>query len=190
MKLSTYTFDWDPDKYGIPEEKRIAVAAPTYSSIAFFSWGSRIIGQRVLLEWDWMSADQYLRLKEIEAGDAEIEWDTEAADRLFYRAGANIPFVTGKVITGTLSGATATISAVDTNLCNLTLTGIIGVFQANETFSDNSVPAKAGIITSLEVIPVYNTEVMFLDGEYFEVAGADLVWRRNVKLELLIISEA
>jgi len=189
MKLDTYTFDWDPDKWGIPEEKRIAVAVPTYSSVAFFSWGSRIIGQRILLEWEWMSADQYLRLKEIEAADVEIEWDTEAANRLFYQSGANIPFVAGKVIIGSLSGATATISAVDTILSNLILTSISGVFQASETFSDNSAPVKSADITSLEVIPVYNVEVMFLDGEYFEVVGTGLVWRKDVKLELLIMSE-
>lgn len=189
MTLGGLTLKWNPDQETIPESKRDTASVQTYTSVAFFSFGSRIVGHKISLDWEWMPADQYLRLKQLEAADAQIIWDAETDDRLFYSSGVNTPFAVGGIITGGTSGATAVISAKDTPDENITLTGIVGTFQADETITDDSAPAKSATVTSLDIIPAYNVEIMALEGQYFEVIGDDIAYRRNVKLSLLIISE-
>lgn len=190
MKLGDFTFTWDPDKWTPPEEHRDNAEEKTYTSIAFFSWGSRIIGEKILLEWEWMPEDQYRRIKMLESADAQVEWDPETDDRLFYASGVNMPFVIGRTITGQTSGATATISQVDIPNANLILTGITGTFQAAETINDDSIPIKSAVITSLEIIPIYNVEIKSCIGKFFQTSGPAFCYRQDVEVQLLIISEA
>lgn len=190
MKLGTYTFQWAPDKWSIPDQKRDVAHVQTYTSVAFFSWGAIVVGRQISLEWDWMPANQYLSLKDLEIADEQVEWDAEADDKLFYSNGVNTPFVAGKTITGDESGETATISSADTINSCLVLSSASGDFTPGETITDDSVPAKTATVDSYETIPIYNVEILSLDGEYFETVGPNARYRRNGKLLLLIMSEA
>lgn len=188
MKLGNYTFVWEPDAYTIPSAKKFSAHVPTHSGVAYFSWGVSIVGKEIELEWDWMSAEQFLEIKSLYEEDLQKIWDIGSANRLWYSDPVNDPFVTGKTIISD-GGATGDISAVNTIHNNLVLTDISGDFVEGESFQDNSIPAKTGSISALEIMPDYNVEILDFTGDYFKNMRTNFVWRQNVKLYLLIISE-
>lgn len=76
MMLGTYTFDWWPDQFTIPQADRLHASVKTYSSVAFFSWGPEIVGKEIEMEWEWMSAAQYAELRALLEADVSVVWDT------------------------------------------------------------------------------------------------------------------
>jgi hypothetical protein len=63
QSLGGVTFGWNPDRMDIPESKKTVASVLTYSSTAVFQWPEQIEGVEITLEWDWMSALQYRRLR-------------------------------------------------------------------------------------------------------------------------------
>jgi len=189
MKLGDYTFGWNPDRFTLPHAEKSAGKVQTYSSVAFFSWGVSPIGKEISIEWDWMSVDQYERLRTLFEANAAVVWDPEAKIRLFHGSVTNGPFVTAKTLTGGTSGATANISEVvsDTPWNFLVMSGMTGTFVAGETVTDNSVPAKSSILTSVESFRTYNVEILSLDGKLFEEIGTNMPYRKEVRMRLLIL---
>jgi hypothetical protein len=118
QSLGIYEFPWNPDKYTVPKPEKFWGRVQTYSSVAFFSFGVTIVGKEIVLEWNWMSADQFAALDSIYRSDASVIWDPQDGDGLLYRA-----------------------------------------------------------------------EILGFDGEYFEVVGTDFIYRKNVKLTLMITEE-
>lgn len=188
MKLGTYTFETNPDQFTIPRAQKYSASQKTHSSVAFFSWGTSIIGQEILLEWELTSCDQFNRLDALLQADAQEEWDPEIVPKIFHGAVTNGPFVAGKTLTGETSGATGTVAKVLGSESYLEFTPITLNFQAGEVFHDNSAPAKSATITSIEKIPKYTVEIKSLDGKYYDPAGPEIAFRKEVKLILLIMA--
>lgn len=74
MELGTYEFDWNPDRWTIPKEEKFYGKVLTYSSVGYFSFGLSIIGKEILLEWDWMSVDQFNELNQLYISDIGYIW--------------------------------------------------------------------------------------------------------------------
>jgi hypothetical protein len=189
VKLGAYTFDWNPDVFTLPQAEKSLGKVKTYSSIAFFSWGLSLAGKEISIEWDWMGVDQYERLRALFEGNAPVVWDPEAKVRLFHGAVTNGPFVPARTLTGVASGATGTIDQVvsDTPWNFLVLASVTGNFQAGETVTDNSVPAKSAVLTSVEAFQTYSVEVLSLDGKLFEEIGTNMPYRKDIRMRLLVM---
>ena len=189
MKLGGYTFDWNPDTFTLPQPEKSTGKVKTYSSVAFFSWGVSLLGKEISLEWDWMGVDQYERLRSLFEANAPVVWDPEGKVRIFHGAVTNGPFLPAKTLTGATSGATGTIGEVasDTPWNFLVMTGVTGSFQAEETVTDNSVPAKSASLTSVEAFGTYNVEVLSLDGKLFEEIGTNMPYRKDIRMRLLVL---
>jgi len=189
VKLGAYTFDWNPDVFTLPQAEKSLGKVKTYSSIAFFSWGLSLLGKEISIEWDWMGVDQYERLRSLFEANTSVVWDPEAKVRLFHGAVSNGPFVPAKILTGGTSGATGTIGQVvsDTPWNFLVLASVTGSFQAGETVTDNSVPAKSAVLTSVEAFQIYNVEVLSLEGKLFEEIGTNMPYRKDIRMRLLVL---
>lgn len=189
MKLGGYTFDWTPDVFTLPQAEKSTGKVKTYSSVAFFSWGVSLLGKEISLEWDWMEVDQYERLRSLFEANAPVVWDPEGKIRLFHGTVTNGPFLPAKILTGGTSGATGTIGEVasDTPWNFLVMTGVTGSFQAEETVTDNSVPAKSASLTSVEAFGTYNVEVLSLEGKLFTEIGTNMPYRKDIRMRLLVL---
>ncbi len=192
MKLGDYTFDWNPETFTLPHAEKSAGKVQTYSSVAFFFWGVSLAGKEISIDWDWMSVDQYERLRALYEANAAVVWDPEGKVRLFHGTVTNGPFVAGKTLTGGTSGATGTVGQVvsDAPWNFLVLTGVTGIFVAGETVTDDSVPAKSAVLTSVESFRTYNVEILSLDGKLFEEIGTNMPYRNDVRMRLLILGIA
>lgn len=78
MTLGTYTFAINPNEpVPILSEERRGRSLKTLGGIAFFSWGTFIAGQEILLPWSFMPTAQYAELLALLNADAQIVWDPE-----------------------------------------------------------------------------------------------------------------
>ena len=59
MIIGTVTFSQDPAGMTLIREDRINSFVKTYSNVAFFSWGSSIIGKEISLFWNSMTIAQF-----------------------------------------------------------------------------------------------------------------------------------
>jgi hypothetical protein len=83
MRLGTYDFDWDPVQYTIPVEGKSFSVVQTYDSVAFFSWGTKIIGKEIVMEWDMVTESQFNSLQTILEADEEVEWSPISGEQSF-----------------------------------------------------------------------------------------------------------
>lgn len=74
MRLGPYDFEWNPTQYDIPKEDKTYSVVQTYESVAFFSWGTSIIGKEIELEWDRMKEEQFDQLQTLLEADQETVW--------------------------------------------------------------------------------------------------------------------
>jgi hypothetical protein len=75
--LGSYTFWRNPDKFTIPKSSKVFATVPTFTDEAYFSWGMFLVGQRIVLEWDWMTSDMFDELQDILETDAAVVWDPQ-----------------------------------------------------------------------------------------------------------------
>ena len=60
--------------------------------------------------------------------------------------------------------------------------------QEGEDFEDDSLPKKTGTITVIEIIPTYTVNLLVFDGTYFEDMQTNFIWRKDIKLSMLIMA--
>lgn len=118
MALGAYTFAQNPTTLPMIKADRVTANVITYDSVAFFSWGASIVGNKILLEWDYMPTAQFTQLDTFYQADAALVWNPQ-------------------------DGSSKT----------------------------------------------YNVEITGLDGKYHLAMETSDEWRKDVKLELLILSE-
>ena len=53
--------------------------------------------------------------------------------------------------------------------------------------TDNSVPAKSAVLTSVEAFQTYNVEILSLDGKLFEEIGTNMPYRKDIRMRLLVL---
>lgn len=75
MQLGTYTFARLPGYMTVVQAEVVNAHKLTYSSVAYFSWGSDIIGKKIELRWAAMPAGMFDSLDAIYQADAAVVWD-------------------------------------------------------------------------------------------------------------------
>ena len=76
MILDGYTFPINPEiTFDILKKKKYSNFVETYTSIAFFSWGTSIIGKEVEIGWPWMDKVQFDQLQFILEKDMQVVFD-------------------------------------------------------------------------------------------------------------------
>lgn len=65
----------NPSKMTVIKEDRDTAFVRTYSSVAFFSWGSRIYGKTLVLQWGAMAVADFNSLHAIYITDGEVVFD-------------------------------------------------------------------------------------------------------------------
>jgi hypothetical protein len=101
MILGTYTFESNPaDLDEIVGPKKSCASVPTYSGVAFFSWGSLVAGVEVELTWDYMSCEQYDDLDALYQADAAVVWDPQDGQSPAVTYNVEITDLTGRYFIG------------------------------------------------------------------------------------------
>jgi len=189
MKLGTYTFIWLPDNFTEPKSDKFYSKVRTYSSMAYFSWGADIVGKEISLTWDLMKEKDFQNIQSLVEDDEQKIWYPETAKRLYFGTVFNGPFVIGKSIAGA-NGAVGVISAVNLVENYVTFNAVTGTFINGEAIQDDSDPIKTATVEAVNILPNFDVEVFGLSGEYHEILTTNFVYRTNVELKLLIMSEA
>lgn len=78
MNLSDGTTSYDftllPHKMTMISKDRACVAVETYTSVAFFSWGTSIVGKVIDFTWNAMPGDMWYKLETFYEGDKNMTW--------------------------------------------------------------------------------------------------------------------
>jgi hypothetical protein len=77
MSLGGYTFAKQPSGMTMIQKDRIAAHAPTYTSVAFYSWGASIIGKVVELTFNYITTGQYASLQTLYEADAQVVFNPQ-----------------------------------------------------------------------------------------------------------------
>lgn len=75
MTLGAYTFQFNPHQFTDPKKKKSFSIVETYSGAAYYSWGTFIAGQRIVLEWDSMPEAMWDELQTLLEADAVVVWN-------------------------------------------------------------------------------------------------------------------
>jgi len=73
--IGTHTCTLDPMRMTMVRADKSCAHKQTYSSVAYFSWGTTIIGKEILLEWPVMDASEFEALDTIFKADAPVTFD-------------------------------------------------------------------------------------------------------------------
>lgn len=194
MKLGDYTFEWVPDECDLPLAERRTAVRKTYTSAVFFSWGVVLAGSRVTMRWEWMPAEQFLALRALYKADTGTVWYPQQEEKLWLSLVEHGPFLVGEEIEDQTTGAKADVLSVHGTVDGHTyikLTDRSGSFAAGSTIEKTSgSPTKSARVDGVDVLPNYNVEILRADGSMFETVGTNFLYRRNVIVDLLILSEA
>jgi hypothetical protein len=73
MELGTVVFEYNPSELSdiIVKEKHSA-SVDTYDSVAYFSWGTRLVGREITIKWDAMTPSQFDALQELYEADVPV----------------------------------------------------------------------------------------------------------------------
>jgi hypothetical protein len=95
MVLGAYTFAQHPsDIDGIMVAEKSNAWKQTYTSVAYFSWGTSIVGKSIEMSWDYMSCDQYDAIDTLFQADASVVFDPQDGSSKTYNV--EIVDLTGK----------------------------------------------------------------------------------------------
>ena len=72
MVLSTSTFALDPGGMTMIRPDKVCASVQTYSGVAYFSWGSTIVGKEIELSWNAMPSTQFDNLQAIYVADTTV----------------------------------------------------------------------------------------------------------------------
>jgi hypothetical protein len=76
--LGSYTFAQHPsDINEMMKAVKECAHVKTYSSVAFFSWGTSLVGKIIEMTWEYMSCDQYDSIDTLYQADAQIVFDPQ-----------------------------------------------------------------------------------------------------------------
>lgn len=76
MSLGAYVFPDNPSQVSaLMTPIKHAAAVKTYTSVAYFSWGSSVVGKVIDLYWGYMTIAQYDQLATLLTADAALVFD-------------------------------------------------------------------------------------------------------------------
>ena len=71
---TSYDFTLLPHKMTMIGKDRACAAVETYTSVAFFSWGTSIVGKVIDFTWNAMPGDMWGKLETFYENDAPLTW--------------------------------------------------------------------------------------------------------------------
>lgn len=85
MILGSYTFDKNPMRVsGVINPDVIKSVVRTIGDVAVFSWGAQIPGRTIILNWDYVSTEQFAELSSIYQADESVEFDPQDGEGKTY----------------------------------------------------------------------------------------------------------
>lgn len=72
---TSYDFTLLPGKMTMIRAKKTVAVKKTYTSVAYFSWGTSIVGEIITLSWNAMPAAMWKVLDAFYAADKALIWD-------------------------------------------------------------------------------------------------------------------
>lgn len=73
--IGSRTLTTDPMRMTMVRAEKSCAHVQTYDSVAYFSWGTTLIGKEILLEWPVMDAAEFAALQAIFEADAPISFN-------------------------------------------------------------------------------------------------------------------
>ena len=77
MVLDGYTLAKEPGEMTMLEKDKFQANLLTYTSVAYFSWGTSIVGKIITLRWGGMTTIQFDTLQTKYEADAQVVWDPQ-----------------------------------------------------------------------------------------------------------------
>lgn len=104
MALGGYTFASNPaeiDDIMMPLKR--SASQETYTSVAFFSWGTSIVGKTIVLSWDYITCSMFDSLNTLYQADLPVVFDPQDGSSKTYNV--EIVDLNGKYHLGLASSA-------------------------------------------------------------------------------------
>lgn len=73
--VTSYDFTLLPHKMTMLRAKKTCAVKQTYTSVAYFSWGTSLVGETIVLSWNAMPAAMWKQLDAFYAADKALVWD-------------------------------------------------------------------------------------------------------------------
>lgn len=73
--IGSHTCTLDPMRMTMVREDKACAHVQTYDSVAYFSWGTTLVGKEILLEWPVMDAAEFAALDAIFQADASFTFN-------------------------------------------------------------------------------------------------------------------
>lgn len=96
MSLGDYTFEDNPSEMPLLNPEKSCALEETYTSAAFFDWGTDIAGKEVPIKWTYMSATMFAELEEKAAEAGPLVFDPQNGSGKTYYVQVKSP--TGKYL--------------------------------------------------------------------------------------------
>ena len=77
MTLNAVEFWRNPDTFTIPKKVKHSSWVQTYGGVAYFSWGTFLAGQEIVLEWKLMTSTMFGQLQTILELDSQVVWNPQ-----------------------------------------------------------------------------------------------------------------
>lgn len=73
--IGSHTCTLDPMRMTMVRADKACASVQTFDSVAYFSWGTTLIGKEILLEWPVMDASEFASLDTIFQADASFTFN-------------------------------------------------------------------------------------------------------------------
>ena len=104
--IGTRTLTRDPQRMTMVRADKFNASKLTYTSVAYFTWGTSIVGKEILLEWPVMDADEFAALDAIFIADVAFNFTPSDGSSHVYSV--NMTSLNGEYFRGRTLAATTT----------------------------------------------------------------------------------
>ena len=118
--IGTQTLTRDPQRMTMLRADKSCAHKLTYTSVAFFSWGTSIIGKEIMLEWPVMDVAEFAALDAIFIADVAFNFTPSDGGGHVYSV--NMTSLTGEYFLGRTSQAPTTRKNVKMTLLIMSVT--------------------------------------------------------------------
>ncbi len=77
ISIGAVTLRHNPIRMTLVRPEKRSASSETYSSVAYFSWGTSIVGKEIDIEWSYMESDEFDDLDDLFKTDAPVVFDPQ-----------------------------------------------------------------------------------------------------------------
>ncbi len=77
VSIGSVTLRHNPSRMTLVRPEKHSAAKETYSSVAYFSWGTSIVGKEIDLEWSYMESDEFDDLDDLFKADSPVVFNPQ-----------------------------------------------------------------------------------------------------------------